>query len=78
MSRYINVEEVNSILGASLENVKDDISPSYYAGAKFILDKINDMASNKPLEIIEDEPQKEDAYAYDEDDWYDKTEREGE
>lgn len=25
-----------------------------------------------------DEPQTEDAYAYDEDDWYDKTEREGE
>ncbi len=24
------------------------------------------------------EPQTEDAYAYDEDDWYDKTEREGE
>lgn len=29
-------------------------------------------------EPIEDEPQTEDAYAYDEDDWYDKMEREGE
>lgn len=37
-------------------------------------DTCEGMSNHKP----KDEPQTEDAYAYDEDDWYDKAEREGE
>lgn len=44
MSIWVNVSEVNNILGKALESCKDELSPSFYRGARLMLDKINEMA----------------------------------
>ena len=52
MSKWVNMSEVNNTLGKALESCKDELSPSFYDGARFMLDKINEMA-----EKIADTPQ---------------------
>ena len=54
MSKWVNMSEVNNTLGKALESCKDELSSSFYAGARFILDKINEKA-----EGIADTPQTE-------------------
>ena len=52
MSKWVNMSEVNNTLGKALESCKDELSPSFYSGARLMLDKINEMA-----EEIADTPQ---------------------
>ena len=54
MSKWANMSEVNNTLGKALESCKDELNPSFYGGARLILDKINEMA-----EEIADTPQTE-------------------
>ena len=42
--RILDVDEFNKIVGKSLENCREELTPSFYQGAKTILDKINEMA----------------------------------
>ena len=42
--RILDVDEFNKIVGESLENCREELTPSFYQGAKTILDKINEMA----------------------------------
>ena len=44
---YVDIDEINRILGSTLENIKDDITPSFYSGAKCMLNKVNEMAGSK-------------------------------
>ena len=44
MSKWANMSEVNNTLGKALESCKDELNPSFYAGARCVLDKINEMA----------------------------------
>ena len=52
MGKWVNVSEVNNIVGKALESCKGELSPSFYRGARLMLDKINEMA-----EEIADTPQ---------------------
>ena len=52
MSKWVNISEVNNTLGKALESCKDEVTPSFYGGARLMLDKINEMA-----EEIADTPQ---------------------
>ena len=54
MGKWVNVSEVNNIVGKALESCKGELSPSFYRGARLMLDKINEMA-----EEIADTPQTE-------------------
>ena len=54
MSKWVNISEVNNTLGKALELCKDELHPSFYGGARLVLDKINEMA-----EEIADTPQEE-------------------
>ena len=54
MSKWVNMSEVNNTLGKALESCKDELTPSFYSGARFMLDKINERA-----EEIADTPQTE-------------------
>ena len=58
MGKWVNVSEVNNIVGKALESCKGELSPSFYRGARLMLDKINEMA-----EEIADTPQT-DVYDY--------------
>lgn len=44
MGKWVNVSEVNNIVGKALESCKGELSPSFYRGARLMLDKINEMA----------------------------------
>ena len=52
MSKWVNMSEVNNTLGKALESCRDELNPSFYGGARLMLDKINEMA-----EEIADTPQ---------------------
>ena len=52
MAKWANMSEVNNILGKALESCKDELNPSFYGGARLMLDKINEMA-----EEVADTPQ---------------------
>ena len=41
--KILDVDEFNKIVGKSLEACREEISDSFYRGAKLILDKINEM-----------------------------------
>ena len=58
MSKWVNVSEVNNTFGKALESCKEELSPSFYRGARLVLDKINEMA-----EEVADNPQT-DVYDY--------------
>ena len=52
MAKWANMSEVNNILGKALELCQDELNPSFYGGARLMLDKINEMA-----EEVADTPQ---------------------
>ena len=42
--KILDVDEFNKIVGKSLEECREELTPSFYQGAKIILDKVNEMA----------------------------------
>jgi len=42
--KILDVDEFNKIVGKSLEKCREELTPSFYKGAKTILDKVNEMA----------------------------------
>lgn len=47
MTKWISIEEIN-IISKALEGAKADLSPSFYSGARCVLDKIYEIAEEKP------------------------------
>lgn len=43
MNKWVNVDTINSTIGKALEESKTDLSPSFYNGARTVLDQINKM-----------------------------------
>ena len=42
--KILDVDEFNKIVGKSLEECREEISETFYRGAKLMLDKVNEMA----------------------------------
>ena len=42
--KILDVDEFNKIVGKSLEECREELTPSFYQGAKIMLDKVNEMA----------------------------------
>lgn len=42
--KILDVDEFNKIVGKSLEECREELTSSFYQGAKTILDKVNEMA----------------------------------
>ena len=42
--KILDVDEFNKIVGKSLEECREEISDSFYRGAKLMIDKVNEMA----------------------------------
>ena len=42
--KILDVNEFNKIVGKSLEECREEISDSFYRGAKLMIDKANEMA----------------------------------
>ena len=51
--KILDVDEFNKIFGKALENCRDELSSSFYSGAKLVLDKVNEMAEEKDDELVE-------------------------
>ena len=71
--KILDVDEFNKIVGKSLENCREEISDSFYRGAKLMIDKVNEMAEervvselkeiNKPFIILMNTANPYDEYA---------------
>ena len=48
--KILDVDEFNKIVGKSLENCREEISDSFYQGAKLMIDKVNEMAEETDRE----------------------------
>ena len=48
--KILDVDEFNKIVGKSLENCREEISDSFYRGAKPMIDKVNEMAEETDRE----------------------------
>ena len=42
--KILDVDEFNKIVGKSLEECREELTSSFYQGAKIMLDKVNEMA----------------------------------
>lgn len=42
--KILDVDEFNKIVGTAVENCREELTESFYRGAKCILDKVNEMA----------------------------------
>ena len=52
--KILDVDEFNKIVGKSLEECREEISDSFYQGAKLMIDKVNEMAEelSKSMKIF--------------------------
>lgn len=48
--KILDVDEFNKIVGKSLEECREELTSSFYQGAKTILDKVNEMAEETDRE----------------------------
>jgi hypothetical protein len=46
MTKWVSIEEIN-IISKALENTKADLSPSFYSGARCVLDRIYEKFEEK-------------------------------
>ena len=56
--KILDVDEFNKIVGKSLEECREEISDSFYRGAKLMIDNVNEMAEETAVEVA-DRPQGE-------------------
>ena len=56
--KILDVDEFNKIVGKALEECREEISDSFYRGAKLMIDKVNEMAEETAVEVA-DRPQGE-------------------
>ena len=45
--KILDVDEFNKIVGKSLEECREEMTPSFYRGAKLMVDKVDEMAEEK-------------------------------
>ena len=50
--KILDVDEFNKIVGKALEECREEISDSFYRGAKLMLDKVNEMAEEDKDELV--------------------------
>ena len=56
--KILDVDEFNKIVGKALEECREEISDSFYRGAKLMIDNVNEMAEETAVEVA-DRPQGE-------------------